>query len=102
MRLISSGPSTRRNGSVKSSINAKRELVRSALRMHSGNKLRAAQELRISRCYLHRLLNQLNIKEDGNQGAGDEAEPQEDETVGIAPRGGEPLKIRSRIHRVAS
>ncbi len=41
----------------------KRELVRSALRMHSGNKLRAARELGISRCYLHRLLNQLKITE---------------------------------------
>jgi DNA-binding NtrC family response regulator len=42
----------------------KRELVRSALRMHAGNKLKAARELGISRCYLHRLLNQLKI-EDG-------------------------------------
>ena len=41
----------------------KRELVRSALRLHNGNKLKAARELRISRCYLHRLLNQLNIVE---------------------------------------
>jgi transcriptional regulator with PAS, ATPase and Fis domain len=43
--------------------NFKRELVRAALRRHSGNKVRAAQELQISRCYLHRLLNQLNITE---------------------------------------
>jgi transcriptional regulator with PAS, ATPase and Fis domain len=43
--------------------NLKRELVRSALRTHKGNKLRAAQELRISRCYLHRLLTQLQIRE---------------------------------------
>jgi len=41
----------------------KRELVRSALRMHTGNKLKAAKELGISRCYLHRLLNQLSITE---------------------------------------
>jgi len=41
----------------------KRELVRSALKMHAGNKLKAAKELGISRCYLHRLLNQLNIAE---------------------------------------
>jgi DNA-binding NtrC family response regulator len=40
----------------------KRELVRSTLRMHSGNKLKAAKELGISRCYLHRLLNQLKIE----------------------------------------
>ena len=39
----------------------KRELVRSALRAHSGNKLKAARELGISRCYLHRMLNQLRI-----------------------------------------
>lgn len=42
----------------------KREIVRSALRLSNGNKLRAAQELQISRCYLHRLLNQLNIGRD--------------------------------------
>ena len=42
----------------------KRELVRSAMRMHGGNKSRAAQELGISRCYLHRLLNQLNMPDD--------------------------------------
>lgn len=40
----------------------KREIVRASLRLHNGNKLRAAQELQISRCYLHRLLNQLNIE----------------------------------------
>jgi DNA-binding NtrC family response regulator len=39
----------------------KREMVLAALRAHSGNKLRAARELRISRCYLHRLLNQFGI-----------------------------------------
>jgi hypothetical protein len=52
----------------------KRELVRSALVMHGGNKLKAAKELGISRCYLHRLLNQLNVLE----GADSEAELQED------------------------
>jgi DNA-binding NtrC family response regulator len=41
----------------------KRELVRSALAMHKGNKLKAARELGISRCYLHRLLNQLSVIE---------------------------------------
>jgi hypothetical protein len=35
--------------------------VRSALRMHSGNRLKAALELGISRCYLHRLLNQFSL-----------------------------------------
>jgi DNA-binding NtrC family response regulator len=48
----------------------KRELVRSALRIHSGNRLRAAVELGISRCYLHRLLNQFNLA--------DEETPQEE------------------------
>jgi two-component system response regulator HydG len=37
----------------------KRDLVRSALARHNGNKLQAAKDLGISRCYLHRLLNQL-------------------------------------------
>ena len=67
----------------------KRELVRSALAVNGGNKLKAAKELGISRCYLHRLLNQLNVLE----GAGSEAElqedfgevPEEDEDVTIAP-----------------
>jgi len=35
--------------------------VRSALAMHNGNKLKAARELGISRCYLHRMLNQLSV-----------------------------------------
>jgi DNA-binding NtrC family response regulator len=49
-------------GSFHESVRAfKRELVRSALRAHAGNKLQAARKLGISRCYLHRLLNQLNI-----------------------------------------
>lgn len=42
----------------------KRELVRSALRLHEGNRLRAAKDLQISRCYLHRLLKQLNIEDE--------------------------------------
>jgi len=50
----------------------KRELVRSALAVHKGNRLQAARELGISRCYLHRLLNQLSV-----EGADAEAELQE-------------------------
>jgi DNA-binding NtrC family response regulator len=51
-------------GSFHDSVRSfKRELVRAALRMHSGNKQQAARELGISRCYLHRLLNQLKITE---------------------------------------
>ena len=42
----------------------KKELVRSALKIHSGNRLRAAVELGISRCYLHRLLNQFNLADE--------------------------------------
>src|SRR5207253_3503627 len=69
----------------------KRELVRSALAMQAGNKLQAARELGISRCYLHRLLNQLNVED-----ASSEAELQEKEvdagvedtaTESIAPAG---------------
>jgi len=40
----------------------KRELILAALRTQSGNRLRAAKELSISRSYLHRLLNQLHIR----------------------------------------
>ncbi len=42
----------------------KKELVRSALKIHSGNRLRAAVELGISRCYLHRLLNQFKLADE--------------------------------------
>jgi transcriptional regulator with PAS, ATPase and Fis domain len=42
----------------------KREMVLGALRAHSGNRLKAAQELRISRSYLHRLLKQLSIPDE--------------------------------------
>jgi two-component system, NtrC family, response regulator HydG len=57
----------------------KKELVRSALRMHSGNRLRAAVELGISRGYLHRLLNQFNLAEE--QGQPDEVD-EDDPTLG--------------------
>lgn len=64
----------------------KRELVRSALRMHSGNKLKAARELGISRCYLHRLLNQFKMNGlDSTADVFDEAESElEDETISLA------------------
>ena len=52
-------------GSFQEAIQGfKKELVRSALRVHSGNRLRAAAELGISRCYLHRLLNQFNLADE--------------------------------------
>ena len=63
--------------------NFKRELVRLALLRQGGNKLRTARELRISRCYLHRLLNQLKI--DGAPGveeASEEVRQQESAVVG--------------------
>jgi DNA-binding NtrC family response regulator len=46
----------------------KRELVLGALRASAGNRLRAAQDLQISRSYLHRLLKQLNIPEEDHVG----------------------------------
>ena len=54
-----------RVGSFHEAVQAfKKELVRSALRMHDGNRVKAAIELSISRCYLHRLLNQFNLADD--------------------------------------
>ena len=71
----------------------KRELVRSALGMHSGNKLKAARELGISRCYLHRLLNQLEIA--------DAVAPEDFEETDAAPSsvpigGNDGLSLRPR------
>ena len=52
------------HGSFHAAVKSfKREIVRSALRVQNGNRLKAARELRISRCYLHRLMNQLEICE---------------------------------------
>src|SRR5437763_2047972 len=59
----------------------KRDLVRSALATHNGDKLKAAKELGISRCYLHRLLNQLEVAEAPEE----EAELQEIEMVEERP-----------------
>ena len=74
----------------------KRELVRSALGTHSGNKLKAAKELGISRCYLHRLLNQLNVA----GGPEEEAELQED-LGGVSDADDDPIpsigEMRARI-----
>jgi hypothetical protein len=62
-------------GSFHEALRAfKRDLVKSALSKQGGNKLQAAKDLGISRCYLHRLLNQLNVVE----GAQEEPELQED------------------------
>ena len=64
----------------------KRELVRSALRMHGGNKSKAAQELGISRCYLHRLLNQLKMADLEAVDLPDE--PPEEETSKVQAKSG--------------
>jgi two-component system response regulator HydG len=65
-----------RAGSFHAAVQGfKKELVRSALKIHSGNRLRAAAELGISRCYLHRLLNQFNLAQDTSlEGIEEEAE----------------------------
>src|SRR5260370_35197435 len=69
----------------------KRELVRSALAMHNGNKLKAARELGISRCYLHRLLNQLSVIE-GREAAkvGEEEAELQGEDVETLPEAAAP------------
>ncbi len=57
-------------GSFQEAVQAfKKELVRSALRTQGGNKLRAANQLGISRCYLHRLLRQFRmVDKDAEEG----------------------------------
>jgi two-component system, NtrC family, response regulator HydG len=65
-------------GSFHDAVQAfKKELVRSALRAHSGNKLKAALELGISRCYLHRLLNQFNL---GDENSAEQESDDEDQS----------------------
>src|SRR5262249_35610596 len=72
----------------------KRQLVRSALFTHGGNRLKAAKELGISRCYLHRLLNQLNVE------GGEEAELPEDQGA-VTEREDEGALAVSAIARAA-
>ncbi len=82
-------------GSFQVSVRAfKRELVRSALRKHSGNKLQAARDLGISRCYLHRLLNQLSITEVAVEEDFEETTPQEVPVLRVKARG---LSVASRV-----
>jgi len=82
-------------GSFHESVRGfKRELVRSALRMHEGNKLQAARELGISRCYLHRLLNQLRITEVAVEEDFGEATPQE---IPLSRGRARELSVASRV-----
>ena len=77
-------------GSFQESVQAfKKELVRSALNMHGNNKLKAARELGISRCYLHRLLNQFNM-------AGDTVIPIDIEEQEAARENFEPMPVGLR------
>jgi DNA-binding NtrC family response regulator len=63
-------PTEMANGSFHEAVRAfKRELILAALRTHSGNKLQAAKELSISRSYLHRLVNQLDIRTEEEKAA---------------------------------
>lgn len=64
----------------------KREIVRAALKLHNGNKLKAAQELQISRCYLHRLLNQLNIEEEADLELEENADLAEEPLLSARPQ----------------
>jgi transcriptional regulator with PAS, ATPase and Fis domain len=85
----------------------KRDLVRSALATHNGNKLKAAKELGISRCYLHRLLNQLEVAEAQEE----EADLQEQEMVeelpvtssirADAPKAVDPVRVFRSAVRIA-
>jgi DNA-binding NtrC family response regulator len=72
------------------------DLVRSALAMHDGNKSKAAQELGISRCYLHRLLNQGEDVVGIDEVVDMEDEPTEAETT---PFRAEPVKMQVELKR---
>jgi DNA-binding NtrC family response regulator len=77
LRGLTVGSDDMRAGSFHEAVQGfKKELVRSALKIHSGNRLRAAAELGISRCYLHRLLNQFKLADE--QGAPEEIEEDEE------------------------
>jgi two-component system response regulator HydG len=82
-------------GSFHEAVQAfKKELVRSALRMHDGNRLKAAEELGISRCYLHRMLNQFNLAEE--EAAQQELEEESDDAP-IVPEFKEAQPERHRM-----
>jgi hypothetical protein len=80
----------------------KRELVRSALAMHNGNKLKAARELGISRCYLHRLLNQLNVVEAGEAAEIKEEDELQERDVDILREEPEPAMTPAGVMRATA
>ena len=75
------------------------------------DELKAAKELGISRCYLHRLLNQLNVAEAAEEEAelleveedgADAAELQEDAVAPAPPlKTGKPAKVFRSAIRIA-
>jgi DNA-binding NtrC family response regulator len=75
----------------------KKELVRSALRANGGNKLKAAGELGISRCYLHRMLHQFGLVEKDasqeNDGLSNDEETRQTEPNSASPGGAEMLEV---------
>jgi transcriptional regulator with PAS, ATPase and Fis domain len=87
LRGVATGDEVAEGSLHRAVQNFKRELIRAALLRHSGNKVRAAQELHISRCYLHRLLNQLNLTEGARAEAEEEKEtpPQVEEVCVATP-----------------
>lgn len=88
-----------RRGSFHQAVQSfKRELLRTTLRLHNGNKLRAAQELRISRCYLHRLLNQLDLQVPPVEAEdGDTQLPSQEAALGVLEDGVEESVPQARL-----
>jgi transcriptional regulator with PAS, ATPase and Fis domain len=79
----------------------KRELVRMALAAHKGNKLKAAKELGISRCYLHRLLTQLTAAEKDGEEIELQRENVEQEITDAVPSSIRPSAIFRTAARIA-
>jgi two-component system response regulator HydG len=85
-------------GSFHEAVQAfKKELVRSALRLHAGNKLKAALDLGISRCYLHRLLNQFNLGDEDSA----ERELDDEDLSGLSPLRQAPSETNRVTVRIA-
>ena len=82
--------------------NFKVALVRSALETHGGNKSKAAQELGISRCYLHRLLGQVDEGNGHRLGSDDEESGSESvPPPPTAEQGRIPPKRSTGLNRIA-